>query len=373
MSKKRWDEDFGIPLEGDEKRAASEPWTPSRFLRELPLARSSPESSAVQIPRLEEIDVTVRAPRRITREDLWNKFVGEVWAKVPRRQRETGEALEEGDEIHFDFQGHVGRRLIPNTLRLDMSAPLSQASLTRSYFRGLVGCAVGGAVHIPTVLSLAFPLEGLRGKEATYVVDVTTAFEVTMPDLDDENLVMSEEFLQFLGKGDSFQEVLEELSDELDAERFGTAWTEAYSEILDILVARSALEVSAVAIEAEIAEWWNRTEGEAMGRKGFSEFERHAALAAWYSHSYFRREAERRLKASAIVDAIGQLDGVAVTPKTVEEAIIHPSMPEDEADGVREMLSEEPELLEGIADAMRPLVVLKYLTEKVNLTFSDPE
>ncbi|MDY7229316.1 peptidylprolyl isomerase [Hyalangium rubrum] len=274
------------------------------------------DTTAVQLPEAtlasdEPIRVTVPAPPSLTEEELVRRFNQLAREHAQVREREPGEAVEQGDDVQLDIIGYANDKLIPFSIRTGLWMELAPDDALPGFAELLAGSAVGDCVGITLVLPDTYPVESLRGVTARFMVDLLAAREVLPPEPD------SVGFLRQLGRGNSLSEVMNALGQELLQERTDAQWLEAQNRVLDVLASRLRVTLPKALIDEEIRRRWVMAEGQTVQEKNFSPAEEQEALEAWKTDPATRAEVERRLRISLALKAVAQRDELRLEPGEV--------------------------------------------------------
>ncbi len=314
----------GGPSGGPKGVAGSSPGAAqvSQLVSRLPAAASLSSGPVplpeVKAPSIEGIEITVPAPPQLGEEDLLRRFHELARALATVRPRPIGEAVAMGDDVQLDILGYSGGRLIPFSIRNNFWMELAPQEMLPGFADALVGSAVGDSLKIDLVLPANYPVEGLRGRPASFVVDLVAAREVRMPDTD------SEAFLRQLNRGATLEEVMASIVEELLEEQADVLWLDAQNLVLDAVVARTQVQVSEALVNEEIRRRWAAAEGPVMEEKEFSIEEQQEALDAWLKDPATRADVERRLRISLALRAVAARDKLELTPQKALEVLQGP-------------------------------------------------
>ena len=327
---------------------------PQRQELKLPTAKA---------PSLENLQVTVPQDSDITQEELLMRFHELVRAHSATRERAPGEPVRLGDTVVLDTLGYAEGRLIPFSARSGLELEMAPSDLLPGLPEGLVGTPVGGGQEVQVTLPDTYPVEHLRGVQATFLVDVVAAREVTVPDAE------SEAFVRKLGRGMTLEAVMESLADEIANERADDMWLEAQERVLDELVLRTEVPLTVEMVDEEIRQAWSATEARMLSRKDFAPDELQESLDGWLDDPTTRLEAERRLRIAFALRALTERDKLQLTPdkmdEVLEQAVVPFGLSLEEA---RRALA-NPATAEGVRNAALQVVAVRHVMSKAQVRF----
>ncbi|GHG68314.1 peptidylprolyl isomerase [Comamonas sp. JC664] len=257
----------------------------------------------VTAPSLEGISVAQVAPAPLTEQDLVERFDALRRKHADLRERQPGEEVALEDDVLLDVLGYANERLIPYSAKESWWARVAADPVVPGFFEALVGAKVGQSFVIELTLPEHYPVEALRGQAARFLLEVKAARELKV--LDDD----APELLSRLGMG-SITDVMRKLGDELAQERLAEADRLTQERVMDVLVERTPVELSAALLDEEIRRRWADSERPILLRKDFQQDELQAALEGWQGDPLTRMDAAYRITLALALRAIAERDGV---------------------------------------------------------------
>lgn len=273
----------------------------------------------VQAPSTEGIEVTVPAPPLLGEDDLLRRFHELARSHADVVPRAPGEEVAMGDDVQLDILGYADGKLLPFSIRLNFWMELAPQEALPGFAEAIVGSAVGDSLKIDVTLPDDYPVESMRGLPASFLVDLVAAQDVRMPDTD------SDEFLRQLGRGNTLEDVMESLANELLEEQADLLWVDAQNLVLDELASRTRVEIPPALVDEEIRRRWQAAEGEALRGKDFAPEELQEALDIWMKDPGTRADVERRLRISLALKAVAERDGLRLEPQKAFDVLEEPS------------------------------------------------
>lgn len=339
------------------------------LLRMSPMvSMASPTSlrlPAVEAPSLEGLSVYVPAPPDLLREDLLRAFHEERRSVAQTRLRGPGESLALGDAVRLNIVGYCDGELIPFSPRFGMTMELSPVEALPGFSEALIeGGTVGGSLQIAMELPGDYPVEAYRGRPARFLVDVVAANEVTLLPEDAPG------FFERLGRGDTLEEVMDALLEELEEEQAAHLWLDAQNLVMEELRKRAPVTLPRALVDEEIRRRWAQAEGQGMVQQQFDVNEQREAFDAWLRDPATREEAERRLHIGILLKAITEAHQLELSPEKLESLVYDQLEPfgftEEDA---RAAMRETPETTRKLAEMGWYLLAVEYVMNHAKVRF----
>ncbi|AKQ68872.1 Cell division trigger factor [Myxococcus hansupus] len=257
----------------------------------------------VTAPSLDGVSVVQVAPAPLTEQDLVERFDALRRKHADSRERQPGEEVALEDEVLLDVLGYANERLIPYSAKENWWTRVAADPVVPGFFEALVGAKVGQSFVIELTLPEHYPVEALRGQSARFLLEVRAARELKV--LDDD----APELLSRLGMG-STTDIMRKLGDELAQERLAEADRLTQERVMDVLVERTPVELSAALLDEEIRRRWADSERPLLLRKDFQQDELQDALEGWQADPLTRMDAAYRITLALALRAIAERDGI---------------------------------------------------------------
>jgi trigger factor len=280
------------------------------------------------------------APEPVSAEEVAERLRGLVRQRAPRSELPERAEVGMGDEVLVDLVGYAFGRPLPGSAEQGLLLYLEPGEYLPGLSEGLVGLGVGESREVSLTLPADYALESLRGAPATYRVRVRKGYRVEVPDME------RPEVLRELGLGDSLEQVLaavaEELAEELDAQ----VLAQAEDLVLAQLLARSEVHLPEQLVTERLEEEWNAQDG------------------AWKSTPALRQETRQQLSLGMVLAALVEQSGLELSDEGWEEFL-------EEAAADRELtrqelearMEQEPNLREELElEALHHTAVLHVLS-----------
>jgi trigger factor len=227
------------------------------------------------------------------------------WEDAPKKH-----AAATGDLVVMDFEGEVGGKPFEGGKGEDMQVELGTGRLIPGFEDQLVGAKAGDAREVKVTFPDEYPVENLKGKQATFAVTVKGVKTSGETSVDDE-------FAKTLGLTD-LDQLKKLIRDQQAQELNGLTRTHMKRQLLDQLASRHDFEVPQTMVDAEneniLAQLRHEASHEADAAAALKEIEQDSAD--------YRRIAERRVRLGLLLSEIGAANGVDVTEPEMNRLVM---------------------------------------------------
>ena len=214
-----------------------------------------------------------------------------------------------GDLVVIDFEGQVGGKPFDGGKGEDMSVELGSGRLIPGFEDQLVGAKAGDRPTVNVTFPADYPVETLKGKDATFAVTVKAVKTAGENKIDDA-------FAKSLGLTD-LDQLKGLIRDQLSQELNGLTRTHMKRQLLDQLAGRHDFPVPESMVEAEFQNILGQLRHEAS-----HEADPQAALAEIEQESAdYRKIAERRVRLGLLLSEIGAANGVQISDQEMNRLI----------------------------------------------------
>jgi len=212
----------------------------------------------------------------------------------------------EGDSVLVDYARlNAKGKPIRKTEQKDALVELGAAGLLPEFRTNLLGTKAGDHRDFTVTYPADFGNEELRGRTATFSVDVRGVRERRVRDLDDEFAK------EIVGMRD-LAELRARVRLNLEGEARLKAQREQEEALVDQVIARNPMDLPETMVGEYLEELLQRLRGE--GRELTSEEEERF-------RTEYRPLAERRIKRDLLLDSIARAESVAVTDEDIDQAL----------------------------------------------------
>ena len=226
------------------------------------------------------------------------------WEDAPKKH-----SAATGDLVVMDFEGEVAGKPFEGGKGEDMSIELGSGRLIPGFEEQLVGVKPGDTREVKVKFPADYPVEDLKGSDATFAVSVKAVKTAGETKVDDE-------LAKSLGLKD-LEQLQGLIRDQLAQELNGLTRTHMKRQLLDQLAARHDFAVPESMVDAEYQNILNQLRHEAS-----HEADPAAALAEIEKEAAdYRRIAERRVRLGLLLSEIGAANGVDVSDQEMRNLV----------------------------------------------------
>jgi trigger factor len=224
---------------------------------------------------------------------------------------EEGRAAETGDRVTIDFVGKIGDEAFEGGTGEGVPVVLGQANFIPGFEEGLAGVKAGEQKTISATFPEGYPVETLKGKDATFDVTVTEVAKSEKPAIDDE-------FAKSLG-AESVAKLRELVSGQIAKEFEAASRTKLKRQLLDVLDKAHDFTLPPSLVDSEFDGIWAQVEqgmkqaGKSFADEGKTEEEARAE---------YRAIAERRVRLGLVVGEIGDQNKIQVGQDELRRALV---------------------------------------------------
>jgi trigger factor len=275
------------------------------------------------------------------------------WEDAPKKH-----AAELGDLVVMDFDGKVGGKSFEGGKGEDMSVELGTGRLIPGFEEQLVGAKAGDKREVKVTFPADYPVDKLKGKDATFAVSVKSVKTAGANKVDDE-------FAKSLGLKD-LDQLKGLIRDQLAQELNGLTRTHMKRQLLDQLAERHDFVVPDSMVEAEYQNILNQLRHEAS-----HEADPKAALAEIEKEADdYRRIAERRVRLGLLLSEIGAANGVEVSEQEMRTLIAQAASQYQGEDQKRflQLVQQEPMFAAQLRAPLYEDKVVDFLFDKAEIT-----
>jgi trigger factor len=307
--------------------------------------------------------VQVFSPPSPTADVLIEHLHQKLRALAPRRERKPGEPIELGDEVECDIVTLVAGVVVPGSVKRGALLEMREFTHLPGFIEQLLQMATFTARSFELDLPDDYPVEGLRGKTATFYVEARSVFQVDRPPLEDP------EALARAGLGQDIEQALEAVAAEIDEEQGQQLLVEAAQAVLDTVAGRVDDEVVPdAAIDEELRQLWQMTDAPVLEDREFSGEFVEQALNDFLDDSSLRAQAVHRIKVGLVLAALVREQNLAPSEEVMNTLL------QAAADGVgvsfeeaKESLVQEPLEAQKAAHSALYQTAVEYLMARAEV------
>ncbi len=217
--------------------------------------------------------------------------------------------VEDGDYVFIDFAGTVDGEAFPGGSAENYAVDIGAGRFLPEFERGLVGMKKGVPGTLAVELPPAASESGPAGRKAEFAVTVRDIRRKDLPPLDDD-------FARDYGECESLEELRDKVRSQLrdEVERFQN--TRLRDEIVEHLLDNHSVDTPPSMVERELSYLVRRAAAERESSEGDA-----PAPTTDELREEWTPEAERRVRASLLIDEIASAEGISVSEEEVDGRI----------------------------------------------------
>lgn len=240
-----------------------------------------------------------------------DKAIAQLAERNVQYVAEESRAAETGDRVTIDFVGKIDGEAFEGGTGEGVQVVLGQGNFIPGFEEGIAGAKAGEARTVSATFPDAYPVENLKGKQATFE---TTVKEVARP----EKPAVDDEFAKSLG-ADDVGKLKELVSAQIAREYEQASRLKLKRKLLDALEKAHDFELPPTLVDTEFEGIWQQVEqsmkqsGKSPADEGKSEDEMKAE---------YRAIAARRVRLGLVIGEIGEKNKIEVTQDEVRRALV---------------------------------------------------
>ncbi len=215
--------------------------------------------------------------------------------------------VHKGDMVLLDFQGLLDTRPIRDGKAENYLLEIGSGTMVPGFEEGLIGKKTGAKEEIKVVFPDDHPRQDLAGKEVTFQVTVKEIKQRVLPPLDDE-------FARDVGDYQDLDALRERIKTDLEGAKEHRLTEELRQAAIDQILEANPVEIPSFLVQRRTAELLQdlKLRMAAQHRELPSEEEQKA-------RGEYEKIAEREVRASLLLEEIGQQESIEVQPEEVEK------------------------------------------------------
>jgi trigger factor len=232
---------------------------------------------------------------------------------------------EQGDHLVVDFLGRVDGEQFKGGEARDYMLELGGGRLIEGFEEQLVGARSGESRTVEVEFPAEYHAEDLRGRQATFDVDVKDVKRKELPELDDDFASEASEF-------DTIEELRADIEHKLEHAQEHTIEDEFREAAVDAAAAEAEVTIPDELVTARAEEMWERTE-RLLAAQGISPQTYLEASGRTRDQMIeeAREEAQRQLARESVLEAIADAEEIEVSDEELLEAIARVAEREDKS------------------------------------------
>jgi trigger factor len=241
------------------------------------------------------------------------------FAKLNPVDREAAQ----GDVLLIDYQGKVDGEPFEDGERRDYLLELGAGRVLPELEAALAGAKAGESKEVAVTFPDDYPPEALRGKEASFAIEVKEVREKELPELNDEFASEASEFDTIAELSDFIGTKIKEALERQAEERFR-------ADALDAAAQKVKMDLPDSVVTARAQEMWRRLE-RSLAERGIdpNAYAQAQGKSREELVAEVKPDAEKSLKREAALEAVADAEGIEVSEEEMLEALAPPPGHED--------------------------------------------
>jgi len=287
---------------------------PLRFAIEVGVR---PKATISDYKGLEVGRLDPEVPEEAVEEELGR--LREAFAKLNPVERPA----QEGDVVLIDYAGRVDGEQFEGGEAKDYLLELGAGRVLPEFEATLPGAEAGEAKQVEVTFPDDYPPEELRGKRASFGIEVKEVREKELPELDDDFASEASEF-------DTLEELREFIRGRIADAMERQAEERFRSDVLDAAAEKVSIELPEEIVQGRAEEMWRRLE-RSLAERGIDPAVYTQAQGKTREEllAEIRPDAEKALRREAALEAVAEAEGIEVSEEEMLGALKPPPGHED--------------------------------------------
>lgn len=238
------------------------------------------------------------------------KSMQEKNARIETKEDGT---VEKGDIAVIDFKGFVDGAEFEGGEGKDYSLEIGSGSFIDNFEDQLVGAKVSEERDVNVTFPENYGKEDLNGKKALFKVTVNEIKVKELPELNDE-------FAKDVSEFDTLDELKKDIKEKMVEANNNKAKAELEEAVISAAIESTKMDVPAVMVENEIdamvKDLENRLKYQGLTLEQYMEY---TGNTTDKMRDYMRENADRKVKADIVLDAISKAENVEATDEEVKQ------------------------------------------------------
>jgi len=254
--------------------------------------------------------------------------------------------VEKGDRVIIDFEGTIDGKPFEGGKADGFSLEVGSGRMIPGFEDQLIGMKPGEEKTITVTFPEDYHVKELSGKEASFRIKLHEIKRLRLPELDDE-------FAQDVSEFDTLEELKKDIENKLKERAKREEEEYRRNQLVEMAAANAEIDLPPVMVEREIDHMLGHFEQhlrfQGMNLEMYKQFSGKDDKAL---REEFREEAEKKVRANLVLEAIAKEENLEVTDEEIDEELEKLAEQLNQSkDEVRRLL-EERDGLEGIKNQL---------------------
>lgn len=271
--------------------------------------------------------------------------------------------VEEGDFVIIDFEGFLDGQPFQGGAAKDFQLEIGSGQFIAGFEEQLVGAEVGQLTEVNVTFPEDYGSEDLAGKDAVFKVTVKSIKVRRLPELDDE-------FAKDVSDKDSLEELRALIRENLEEESERHSMSHVRDDLVNAATENAQVEVPDILVERQLQDMLAEFERNLMFRgMRLQDYLEMADLTEEKLAADMRPDAERRAKATLVLGAIIDAEGLRATDEEIQARIdeLVGDSEGEAAERIRQRYS-EPEMRDRLASSIEVGKAIDLLVNEAEVT-----
>ncbi|MBN1254019.1 MAG: trigger factor [Deltaproteobacteria bacterium] len=224
---------------------------------------------------------------------------------APVKQVEGRDLAQKGDVVLIDFHGLLGTRAIRDGKAENYLLEIGSGTMVPGFEEGLIGKKIGGQEELRVSFPADHPRKDLAGKEVTFQVTIKEIRQRVLPSLDDE-------FAKDVGDYKNLKELKEKITEDLQKANEHKLKEELSHAAISQLLQANPVEIPSYLVQRRTDELLQDLRMRMPPQQQNFPPEEEQKMREEY-----QKIAEREVRASFLLEGIGQQESIEVTTDEV--------------------------------------------------------
>ncbi len=266
------------------------------------------------IPPIELVDFsTINVERLVAKVD--DEALDEALNDLAKRNKvynaDAEAVAEEEDKLKIDFVGKIDGEEFEGGTAEGIDLVIGQGGFIPGFEEGLKGAKTGEQRQVTTTFPDEYPVDTLKGREATFDVTVVEVAKPAEPEI-------NEALAESLGV-ESLEKLRELVSNQISSEYEQVSRAKLKRTLLDELDSKHSFELPPSLVEAEFDSIWNElTENMKKEEKSFED----EGKTEDEARAEYQDIANRRVRLGLVIGEIGDKHQIQVEQEELREALV---------------------------------------------------
>jgi trigger factor len=246
----------------------------------------------------------------------------DVNKELERMQRQQGQLVavedgqvEKGDRVIIDFDGYMDGEPIQGGKAEKYVLEVGSGTFIPGFEDQLIGMKPGEEKEIQVTFPEDYSAEELAGKPATFKIKLHEIKRMELPALDDE---FAQDVSEFETLDELKQDIEKKLKEQAEKER------ENYirNKVVELVAEKAEVEIPAVMIDHEVEHMLHHfSQNLAMQGLNLELYTQFTGQTVDALKEQFRPEAEKKVRADLVIEAVAKAENIEVTDEEVDQEI----------------------------------------------------